>query len=343
MDKAQRLAAGARSCDAVEQAARGGSAPTGRWTPARSGSRPSPRRRCAPLLASLTPGKASQPILAPGVMVMMVCTKEQRNLAEFTPGRRSSNCCAAGTGVELLSRQLQRDLRRRARRSRCGTDRHFTPEGLPSLKDTIARHGLEARKSLGQHFLLDEGSTAASSTLAGDLTGRHVLEVGPGPGRPDPRPAGRPGRDGCRGGARPPRGGGAGASWKRPSRPAHGDQADALGIDVAALLPAPRVILANLPYNVATPLLVKLAAPCAGISGMALMFQQEVAERICAAPDTGAYGRLAVLAQWRCRCELLLRAAPAPSPRRPIWSAVVGFTPHPEDPGDTLFRAEVDG
>ena len=70
------------------------------------------------------------------------------------------------------------------------------------------------------------------------------------------------------------------------------------------------------------------------------MFQQEVAERICAAPDTGAYGRLAVLAQWRCRCELLLRLPPgAFTPPPKVWSAVVGFTPHPEDPGDALFRA----
>ncbi len=117
-------------------------------------------------------------------------------------------------------------------------------------------------------------------------------------------------------------------------------EADALGVDVTAVLPAPRVILANLPYNVATPLLVGWLRHAAAISGMALMFQQEVAERICAAPDTGAYGRLAVLAQWRCRCELLLRLPPgAFTPAPKVWSAVVGFTPHAEDPGDALFRS----
>ena len=73
---------------------------------------------------------------------------------------------------------------------------------------------------------------------------------------------------------------------------------------------------------------------------MALMFQQEVAERICAAPDTDAYGRLAVLAQWRCRCTLLLRLPPgAFTPPPKVWSAVVGFVPHAEDPGEALFRA----
>ena len=118
-------------------------------------------------------------------------------------------------------------------------------------------------------------------------------------------------------------------------------EADALGIDVAALLPAPRKIIANLPYNVATPLLVGWLRGAAALEGMALMFQQEVAERICAAPDTDAYGRLAVLAQWRCRCSLLLRLPPgAFSPPPKVWSAVVGFVPHPEDPGEALFRGD---
>ena len=117
-------------------------------------------------------------------------------------------------------------------------------------------------------------------------------------------------------------------------------EADALGIDIATLMPAPRAIVANLPYNVATPLLVGWLRHAAAVSAMALMFQQEVAERICAAPDTGAYGRLAVLAQWRCKCELLLRLPPgAFSPPPKVWSAVVGLTPHAEDPGDALFRA----
>lgn len=117
-------------------------------------------------------------------------------------------------------------------------------------------------------------------------------------------------------------------------------EADALKTDPAALLPAPRRIVANLPYNVATPLLVGWLRSAAALEGMTLMFQQEVAERICAAPDTEAYGRLSVLAQWRCRCELLLRLPPgAFSPPPKVWSAVVGLTPHAEDPGRELFRA----
>ncbi len=117
-------------------------------------------------------------------------------------------------------------------------------------------------------------------------------------------------------------------------------EADALKTAPAALLPAPRRIVANLPYNVATPLLVGWLRGAAALEGMALMFQQEVAERICAAPNTEAYGRLSVLAQWRCRCELLLRLPPgAFSPPPKVWSAVVGFTPHAEDPGRDLFRA----
>ena len=211
---------------------------------------------------------------------------------------------------------------------------------LPSLRETVARHGLDARKSLGQHFLLDPAICARIAALAGDLTGRHVLEVGPGPGgltrallatlaaevvavELDRRAvaalaelaAAHPGR----------------------LRVIEGD---ALRAEPAALMPAPRRIVANLPYNVASPLLVGWLRGAADIEGMALMFQQEVAERICAAPDTDAYGRLSVLSQWRCRCEVLLRLPPgAFSPPPKVWSAVVGFTPHPEDPAPALFAA----
>ena len=204
----------------------------------------------------------------------------------------------------------------------------------------IARHGLDARKSLGQHFLLDEQLCRRIAGLAGDLAGRQVLEVGPGPG----------------GLTRALLAGPAAAvtavELDRRAVAALAEleaacpgrlrvvEADALTVDVAALLPAPRVVVANLPYNVATPLLVSWLRAAAAFEGMALMFQQEVAERICAAPDTGAYGRLSVLAQWRCRCDLLLRLPPgAFSPPPKVWSAVVGFAPHAEDPGPALFRA----
>jgi 16S rRNA (adenine1518-N6/adenine1519-N6)-dimethyltransferase len=210
---------------------------------------------------------------------------------------------------------------------------------LPSLRDTIARHGLDARKSLGQHFLLDENLCGRIARLAGAMAGRQVLEVGPGPGgltrallatdaahvtavELDRRAvaalaelvAANPGRLAVL-------------------------EADALRFD-ATSLPAPRKIVANLPYNVGSVLLVGWLRQAAQLEGMTLMFQQEVAERICAAPDTPEYGRLAVLAQWRCQCHLLLRLPPgAFSPPPKVWSAVVGFTPHAADPGEALFKA----
>lgn len=216
----------------------------------------------------------------------------------------------------------------------------MTAEGLPSLRETVARHGLDARKALGQHFLLDPAVCARIAGLAGDLDGRHVLEIGPGPG----------------GLTRALLATGAAevtaVELDRRAVAALADLAavhpgrlrviegDALRVDPVALLAAPRRIIANLPYNIASPLLVGWLRAATSIEGMTLMFQQEVAERICAAPDTPAYGRLAVLAQWRCRCELLLRLPPgAFSPPPKVWSAVVGFTPHADDPGPALFAA----
>ena len=199
---------------------------------------------------------------------------------------------------------------------------------------------MEARKSLGQHFLLDEGICRRIATLAGDLTGRHVLEVGPGPGGLTRALLSGPATTVTA--IELDRRAVAALAELEAAHPGRLRviEADALGIDVAALLPAPRKVIANLPYNVATPLLVGWLRGAAALEGMALMFQQEVAERICAAPDTEAYGRLAVLAQWRCRCALLLRLPPgAFSPPPKVWSAVVGFVPHPEDPGEALFRA----
>jgi 16S rRNA (adenine1518-N6/adenine1519-N6)-dimethyltransferase len=211
---------------------------------------------------------------------------------------------------------------------------------LPSLSNTIARHGLDARKALGQHFLLDPSICARIAARAGDLAGRHILEVGPGPGgltravletaatsvlavELDSRAV---------------------IALQElvaayPSR-LRVLEADALSVDPTAVLPAPRRIIANLPYNIASPLLVRWLRGAAALEGMTLMFQLEVAERITAAPATPAYGRLAVLAQWRCRCDLLLRLPPgAFSPPPKVWSAVVGFTPHPEDPPPALFAA----
>ncbi len=116
-------------------------------------------------------------------------------------------------------------------------------------------------------------------------------------------------------------------------------EADATRLDLAALSRAPRQIAANLPYNVATPLLVGWLRQAASWERMTLMFQLEVAERVCAAAGTPAYGRLSVLGQWTCTASLLLRLPPgAFTPPPKVWSAVIGLVPHAEQPPDGLFR-----
>ena len=210
---------------------------------------------------------------------------------------------------------------------------------LPPLRDVIARHGLDARKSLGQHFLLDGNLTARIVRGAGTLTGRHVIEVGPGPGgltralldtdaasitvvEVDRRAIG------------------AMEELAATDARLHVVEGDALALDLATLTPAPRRIVANLPYNIATPLLVGWLRQAALFEGMTLMFQQEVADRIAAGPDSPAYGRLSVLAQWVCDVALHLRLPPAAfAPPPKVWSAVVGFTPHAAQPPADLFRA----
>lgn len=211
---------------------------------------------------------------------------------------------------------------------------------LPNLRETIARHGLDARKSLGQHFLLDEALCARIAALAGPMEGREVLEVGPGPGGLTrallATPASRVVAVEL---DRRAIGALAELADAHPGR-LEVVEADALRVDATALVRAPRRIVANLPYNVGTPLLVGWLRQPGAFESMTLMFQQEVAERICAAPDTEAYGRLSVLAQWRCRAMMLLRLPPgAFSPPPKVYSAVVGLVPHEETPDPALFAA----
>ena len=211
---------------------------------------------------------------------------------------------------------------------------------LPPLREVISRHGLAARKSLGQHFLLDENLTAKIARQAGDLAGRHVVEVGPGPGgltrallatdaasvtavELDPRAC----------------------DAIRELQAAFADrlrliEADALHTDLAALVPAPRQIVANLPYNAGSPMLVRWLHQAAAWERLTLMFQLEVAERICAAPGTAAYGRLSVLAQLTCRADILLRVPPSAfTPPPKVYSAVVGFVPDAAQPEPGLLAA----
>ena len=211
---------------------------------------------------------------------------------------------------------------------------------LPSLKDVIARHGLGARKSLGQHFLLDPGLIGRIVQQAGQLEGRHVVEVGPGPGGLTRALLGS---------------GAADVLAVELDRRAIGAleelaavfpgrltvlQADATRVDLSTLVGVPRVLAANLPYNVATPLLVGWLRQAAQWERMTLMFQLEVAERICAVAGTNAFGRLSVLSQWTCGVTMLLQLPPGafvPAPK--VWSAVVGFVPHAEQPPADLLRA----
>jgi 16S rRNA (adenine1518-N6/adenine1519-N6)-dimethyltransferase len=202
----------------------------------------------------------------------------------------------------------------------------------------IARHGLDARRALGQHFLLDANLTARIARQAGALEGRHVVEVGPGPGGLT-RALLATGAAGVTVVEIDPR---AVAAMQELQERA-GERlrvvaGDAMALDLAGLVPAPRQIVANLPYNVASPLLVGWLREAASWERLTLMFQLEVAERICAAPATPAYGRLSVLAQWCGTAELRLRIPPAafvPPPK--VWSAVVVLTPFAAKPEAALF------
>jgi len=167
---------------------------------------------------------------------------------------------------------------------------------LPPLRDIIAEHGLAAQKQLGQNFLLDLNLTGRIARTAGDLSNTTVIEVGPGPG-------GLTRAILAQGAKRV-------VAVERDKRcsdalnaylcPAYKDRldiidGDALKQDFEALAPAPRRIMSNLPYNIATPLLIGWLKNIKAFEGFTLMFQKEVADRIAAKPRTKAYGRLSIM------------------------------------------------
>ena len=205
-----------------------------------------------------------------------------------------------------------------------------TIDGLPPLREVIRAHDLVAKRQLGQNFLLDLNLTAKIARQAGDLSGCDVLEVGPGPGGLT--------RGLLAEGARRvlaiekdarclPALAEIEAAYPGKLQVIHGD---ALEVDVLAHLTPPIRIVANLPYNVGTELLIRWLTPDSWPpfwESLTLMFQKEVAERIVARPRTDHYGRLALLAQWRCDARIVMHLPPeAFTPAPKVHSAVVHLT-----------------
>lgn len=221
-----------------------------------------------------------------------------------------------------------------------------TIDELPPLREVIRTHDLQARKSMGQNFLLDLNLTSKIARQAGDLTSCDVLEIGPGPGgltrgllaegarrvlaiEKDARclpaleeiAAAYPGR-------------------------LEVQNADALAVDPLKSLTPPIRVAANLPYNIGTELLVRWLTPHVWPpfwESLTLMFQREVAERIVAQPGSKTYGRLAILAQWRSDARIVMQLPPeAFTPPPKVSSSVVHLTalPEPRFPADptTLSR-----
>ena len=201
---------------------------------------------------------------------------------------------------------------------------------LPPLREVIAKHGLSASKALGQNFLFDAQLLGRIAAIPGDLQGKAVLEIGPGPGGLT--------RALLAAGARV-----TAIEMDRRCLPALAElsdaypgqltvvEGDALAIDHDDLMGEPYAVVANLPYNVGTALFTRWLS--AGQwpprwTSLTLMFQLEVAQRIVAPPGSGAYGRLAVLAQWRSVAKLAMkvhRSAFTPPPK--VMSAIVHVTP----------------
>jgi len=204
------------------------------------------------------------------------------------------------------------------------------PPALPPLREVIRQHGLAARRSLGQNFLLDLNLIGRIARAAGPLDGVNAVEIGPGPGGLT--------RALLAEGARTV------TAIERDVRcvaalqelvDAHPDRlrviaADALALDPASLAPPPRKIVANLPYNIATALLLRWLPSLESYECLTLMFQKEVAARLVAKPRSKAYGRLSVLVQWTANARVLFDVPPrafVPAPK--VTSSLVRIEPRP--------------
>jgi 16S rRNA (adenine1518-N6/adenine1519-N6)-dimethyltransferase len=217
---------------------------------------------------------------------------------------------------------------------------HGSAADWPALREVIAAFDLRADKSLGQHFLLDGNLIDKIRRCAEPLAGLNVIEIGPGPGgltrallnseaaqvvalEIDSRAVAAI----------------AALAATRPGR-LRVIAGDALKADLPGLVPAPRAIVANLPYNAGTPLLLRWLAQAGEYQAMTLMFQLEVAERIVAPPGRGAYGRLSVISQFVCDAAIMMQVpASAFTPPPKIESAIVRLVPKATQPAPELFKA----
>lgn len=208
---------------------------------------------------------------------------------------------------------------------------------LPPLRQVLRAHGIVTSKKLGQHFLLDLNLTRRIAASAGDLDGVDVIEIGAGPGGLTRALLESPARH-------------VWAVERDPRCIAALDdiknlaasrltivEADALQVDLPLLTPAPRQIVANLPYNIGTQLLLGWLGSATAFRRMTLMFQKEVADRLTAEPQTKSYGRLSVITQWLCEARPLFDVHPSAFvPPPAVMSTVIELVPRPSP----LFPAD---